>query len=416
MTFRQRLYPNPDQHEVMTRHCADARYVWNLGLEQRNFWTRSLSYRLPKLSVYEQKRSLTEARQSTWLGGGSSHIQQQALRDLDRAFQNWWKNPSHFGRPTWRKAGVNEGFYIRDLSIKRLNRKWGEVLVPKLGYVRFRIGGRAWADLQTATSARVTLDRAGRWWVSLTAPQPALERTTTGAMVGIDMGVAHTVTVSDGNHLDMPSLLSPGEKSRKRRLQRRMARQVKGSNRRGRTKTQLARMACREADRRKDWIEQTTTRLVRDHDFIAIEDLKVKNMTGSARGTIEKPGRNVAQKRGLNREIHSQAWAKFRTRLEDKANATNSCVVVAVDPAFTSQRCAGCGHTAKENRESQAVFRCQACGFSANADVNAAKNILAAGLAVYGRGGDVRPVSSLSGSPSEASTVPSVTPTLVGVP
>jgi putative transposase len=347
---------------------------------------------MPSISVYDQKRSLTEARRGTWLGEGSSVVQQQALFDLDRAFKNWWKNPGHFSRPTWRKAGVHEGFAIRDLSVRRLNRRWGEVLVPKCGWVRFRVT-RQWADICAATSARVTLDRAGRWHVSFTAPPPAFCRRPTGATVGLDMGIAATVTTSDGVHFRTPKPLTPGEAQRKRRLQRKLARQKRGSNRRERTKRQIARLSAREVDRRKDWIEKTTTALVRDYDLICIEDLKVKNMVRSAKGTVENPGKNVRQKAGLNRSISSQAWALFRTRLTDKAAAaigpdgSPRPVVVAVPPAFTSQRCSACGHTAKENRESQAVFQCQSCGYAANADVNAAINIRAAGLAVAGRGG-----------------------------
>jgi putative transposase len=342
---------------------------------------------VPSLSVYDQKRSLTEARKHTWLGGGSSAVQQQALRDLDRAFQNWWKNPGHFSRPTWRKAVVNGGFYIRDLSVRRINRRWGEV------WVRFRIS-RQWADICACPSARVTLDRAGRWHVSFTTPQPAFERTPTGAVVGLDMGIAATVTTSDGEHLKMPELLSPGESQRKRRLQRRLARQRKGSARRARTRAQIARLSAREADQRKDWIEKATTALVRDCDVLCVEDLPVRNMVRSAKGTVTAPGKNVRQKAGLNRSISSRAWALFRKRLTDKAAAATDpdgsprpVAMVAVPPAYTSQRCSECGHTAKENRESQAVFLCRSCGCSANADVNAAINIRAAGLAVAGRGG-----------------------------
>jgi putative transposase len=383
MSIRERLYPRGKELSVLTRHCSDARYVYNLGLEQRNFWRPGM----PSISVYEQKRSLTEARQGTWLGEGSSVVQQQALFDLDRAFKNWWKNPQHFSHPTWRKAGIHEGFAIRDLSVRRINRRWGEVFVPKCGYVRFRIT-RQWADIAAGTSARVTLDRAGRWWVSFTTPPRVLKREPTKAVVGLDMGVVSTVTTSDGAYLKMPELLSPGEAQRKRRLQRKLARQKKGSNRRARTKRQFAKLCAREADRRKDWIEKVTTALVLDHDTICIEDLKVKNMTRSAKGTVEAPGKNVRQKAGLNRSISSQAWSLFRRRLNDKAtHATSPVEVVAINPAHTSQRCSECGHTTKENRKSQAIFRCTACGYSANADVNAAKNILAAGLAVTGRGG-----------------------------
>ncbi|MHB8246425.1 MAG: RNA-guided endonuclease InsQ/TnpB family protein [Acidimicrobiales bacterium] len=383
MSIRERLYPTETSEPVLARHCADARYVWNLGLEQRSFWRRGM----PSISVYDQKRSLSEARQGTWLGDGSSVVQQQALFDLDRAFKNWWRNPGHFGHPTWRKAGVHEGFAIRDLSVRRINRRWSEVLVPKCGWVRFRVT-RQWTDICASTSARVTCDRAGRWHVSFTAPPPALKRTPTGAVVGLDMGVVSTVTTSDGGYLSMPALLTPGEAQRKRRLQRRMAHQQKGSNRRVRTKQQVARLSSREADRRKDWIEKTTTALVRGYDTICVEDLKVKNMTRSARGTVENPGKNVRQKAGLNRSISSKAWALFRQRLTDKAtNSTSPVVLVAISPAYTSLCCSGCGYIARDNRESQAVFHCRACNFTDNADVNAAINILAAGLAVTGRGG-----------------------------
>lgn len=165
------------------------------------------------------------------------------------------------------------------------------------------------------------------------------------------------------------------------------------SARRAATKAELARLSAREVDRRKDWIEKATTGLVRDHDLIAVEDLRVANMVRSARGTAAEPGTNVAQKAGLNRTVHAQAWALFRTRLEAKAAAAvdpdgtpHPVVVVAVHPANTSRRCSGFTHTAKENRESQSVFRCRRCSYTTNGDVNAAINILAAGLAVTGRG------------------------------
>ncbi|EQD35087.1 DNA (cytosine-5-)-methyltransferase, partial [mine drainage metagenome] len=161
----------------------------------------------------------------------------------------------------------------------------------------------------------------------------------------------------------MPALLSDQEARRKRHLQRRMARQVKGSKRRSRTKHQVAVLLERESSRRKDWIEKTTTGLVREFDIIAVEDLKIKNMVRSARGTIEHPGTNVASKSGLNRSIHAQSWGTFRTRLTDKATRADSPVlVIAVPAANTSRHCSDCGHVAKENRESQAVFLCQSCG------------------------------------------------------
>ena len=173
-------------------------------------------------------------------------------------------------------------------------------------------------------------------------------------------------------------------------MQRKLARGAKGSNRRKSTKAALAKLSAKEKDRRKDWIEKTTTDLVRNYDLIALENLKVKNMTKSAKGTLENPGKNVAQKAGLNRSILEQSWGMFRQRLTDKAtNATNPVEVITINPAYTSQRCSKCGHTDKTNRKNQAIFCCKVCRYTNNADVNAAKNIIstAVGHTVSGRGG-----------------------------
>jgi putative transposase len=379
MSHKYRLYPTPGQESVLMRHCSDSRTIWNVALEQFNGSRR--------VDIKTWDKQLSEARaEFDWLRDGSSSVQQAALRDLRQALKNWWSNPAHFRRPTWRSYRKGSmGFVVRDLTATRLSRKWGEITIPKAGRVRFR-----WTRAlpNDAKSARVTQDRAGRWYVSVVSGQPEFPREQTGAVVGLDFGVTHTATTSQGDHLDMPELLTHGEDHRLRRLQRRMARQQKGSNRRQRTKIAIARLKARERDRRKDWIEQTSTTLVRDYDHISIEDLQVKNLLRSASGTIEEPGKNVAQKRGLNRGIHSAAWSVLRTRIEQKASAATSHVLVmAVNPAYTSQRCAACGHTEGANRESQAVFSCRSCGHTANADVNAARNINAAGLAVSGRGG-----------------------------
>ncbi len=219
--------------------------------------------------------------------------------------------------------------------MERLNRRWATILVPKLGPVRFRLSRPLPARFGMA---RVTLDRSGRWHVSFAAPQPVLERDPTGLAVGLDVGVVATLTTSDGAHRHAPGL-RPGEAQRLRRLQRRLARQHKGSNRRAATKAAIARVKAREADRRRGWIERTTTALVRSFDLIAVEDLAVKHMVRSAKGTVESPGVNVAQKRGLNRAISAQAWSMIRRRLTDKA-ATCNVTVVAVDPShIAALRC-----------------------------------------------------------------------------
>ena len=389
VSIRQRVYPNLDNNTILLMYCSNARFVYNLGLEQRNLWRKD---RTAKINYPTQAKELAEARQAfTWLKEGSSAVQQQALRDLDKAFKNWWNNPAHFFWPTWRKAGDNEGFYVRDLSVRKLSHNWGEILVPKAGWVRFRLS-KTFSEIEASTSARVTLDRSGRWHVSFTQPQLGLRRQTTGDLLGLDMGIASSVTTSDGMHLHMPKLLSPAESQRKCRLQRKLSRQQKGSHSRARTKLSIAKLCSRESDRRKDWVEKTTTQLVRNYDLIVLEDLKVKNMVRSASGTKENPGKQVAQKKGLNREILNQSWSFFRKRLKDKANSSG-VVVTQVNPKYTSQTCSVCKHCARQNRKSQAVFSCVACAYQADADINAAQNILAAGLAVTGRGGTPQALS-----------------------
>jgi putative transposase len=399
MSIRQRLYPNAAAVTLLKRHCADARYVWNLGLEQRNFWRPGMK----SLSVYDQKRDLTEARAAhAWLAEGSSSVQQQALFDLQQAFRNWWINPTHFRHPVWRRAGVHEGFYIRDLRVRRVSRRWAEVHIPKADWVRFRTS-RSFSEIRTASSARVTLNRAGMWHVSFTTRPPSFRRPSTGRAIGLDLGTVASVSTSDHVEMRMPKLLTDGESQRLLRLQRRLGRQQKDSIRRARTKLAYAVLREREASRREDWIEKTTTELVRQYDVICLEDLKVSAMTRSAHGSMQHPGHGVRQKASLNRAIRSQAWGKFRVRLQDKArHASASSEITLVNPAYTSQRCSNCGYVSRENRKSQASFSCISCGQMYNADFNAARNILAAGLAVSGRGGTPRAYSVER--PSEAST------------
>jgi putative transposase len=382
MAHRYRMYPTEREEAGMQQHCNDARAIYNLALEQRNMWCRG---RQSAPNYVEQNRQLTELRSAfpATFGAGSSSVQQGALRDLDRSFSNFFRG-SH-GYPSFRSAKQgNQGFVVQYLSVRKINRKWAEILVPKVGKVRFRLSRPIPSE---AKSARVTLDRSGRWHVSFQCPQTPFRRSPTGQSVGIDMGIAQSVTLSTGEQYDIPVLMSPGELQRKKRLQRRLARQIRGSNRRERTRKSLARISAKESDRRKDWIEQTTTRLVSDYDHITIEDLNVKAMSSGS------------HKRGLNREIRNQAWGLFRSRLESKAlAATEPCSVVAIHPAYTSQRCHKCGHTARNNRETQAKFSCKACGHTDSADVNAARNIHAVGCTVTGRGGisQQRPVEAPS--------------------
>ena len=375
MAQRYRLYPNADQQAALGRHCRDARTVWNAALEQLNHWRPGWS---SSPGHAERCRQLADARRELrWLAAGSSSVQQQALRDFDQACRNWWAGTHQ--RPTWRKRGLHEGLCVRDTRVRKINRRWAEIVVPKCGRVRFRLSRPLPAG--EIGMARVMLDRKGRWHVSLPGPQPAIAREPTGAMVGVDRGITATLATSDGRMLRAP-VMRDRERARLTRLQRRLARQRKGSNRRRDTKQRIAGLQQTVADRRRNWIEVQTTWLVREHDLIAVERLNVKGMV---RRPAPKPDPNqaggflpngAAAKTGLNRSIHAQAWSLWQRRLEQKAAAAG-VLVQLVDARNTSRRCPVCGHVAAENRESQAVFHCVACGHENNADINAAENILA---------------------------------------
>jgi putative transposase len=370
-----RLTPTPEQQDILARHCAHARYVWNLAAEQQSWW-RPGRGTVPGYCA--QAAQLTEARaENGWLADGSQTVQQQALRDFAQAMAGYFAGTHR--KPTWRKVGRNEGFRIvavKPAHIRRLSRHTGQVWVPKAGWVRFR-----WSRaVPAAKSYRVTCDPAGRWHVAFAAIPEPVPGPGTGQVVGIDRGVAISAALSTGELLRCPGLRR-NERARLRRLQRQLARAAKGSARRKRVKTAIAKLRVRERDRRKDWAEKTSTDMARRFDLIRVEDLRIPGMTRSARGTVESPGRNVRQKAGLNRGILASGWGLLARRLQDKAPGR----VEKIRPAYTSQRCSACGHIAAESRESQALFRCVACGYVGNADVNAAKNI-AAGHAVTARG------------------------------
>jgi putative transposase len=375
---RYRLEPTPAQEGMLLRHCSDARFVWNLCVEQQGHWCAG---RGPAPGSAERCRQLTEARaENSWLAAGSVTVQQQAVRDFDQAMRNFFRGTHR--RPGWRKAGRDEGFRIiavKPEHVRRVNRRAALVFVPKCGWLRLRLSRPVPAGVK---SYRVTRDRAGRWHIAFAAIPPPVAGPGTGEVAGIDRGVAVSAALSTGELLTAPRL-SPGRRARLLALQRNLARAKRGSNRRRQVRAAAARLQAREADARKDWCEKTSTDLARRFDVIRVEDLNIANMTRSARGTAAEPGTNVAAKAGLNREISRSGWGLLVRRMEDKAPGR----VQKINPAYTSQRCSACGHVDQKSRESQAGFWCTACAYTCNADVNAARNI-AAGHAVNARGGD----------------------------
>lgn len=386
LTGRRYLLAFTDEQQGQAeRFGGICRAVWNTGLEQRREYRRRGAW----INYVEQARQLADAKKDPdcgWLVDAPSHILQQALRDLEQACKTHgtWK-------VRWRsKAKTAPSFRFPDakqIQIGRLNRRWAQVKLPKLGWARFR-----WTRPLGGTIRNVTVSReGGRWYVSFCV-EDGVESVEPNGLppVGVDRGVAVAVATSEGDLFDR-GFSTPGERRRLRRLQQRLSRSLlthgrnRKSGRRDAVRVELTRLNARIRARRVDFSAQTANTLVRKHGLVAVEDLRVKNMVRSAKGTVEAPGKNVRQKAGLNRAILGKGWGGFLLALNQAARYYGA-TVVKVNPAFTSQTCNACRHIARDSRESQASFRCVACGHQANADVNAAKNILAVGLTATGRG------------------------------
>ncbi|GAB2871421.1 hypothetical protein GCM10022245_02760 [Streptomyces mayteni] len=374
----------------MLLHCAHARYVWNLAVEQHSHWRPG---RKSAPGFAEQCRQLTEARrENEWLAAGNADVQQQALKDFARAKAA--RIISGFGEPTWRKRVRHEGFRVigtdrvpefeadgspklnakgkqvvgRSVVVEKLNRRWAQVKVPGCGWVRFRL---THAHLPAAKTFRATF-RNGQWHVAFAVIPEPIDAPGTGEVIGVDRGVAITAAFSDGRKFNCPQLTTK-ERAQIRKHQRRAARARKGGEAKAAEYAQVAKLKAREANRRKDWCEKTSTMLARSYDLVRFEKLNIKNMTRSAKGNLAEPGKNVRQKAGLNRAILAQGWGLLRRRTEHKAPGR----VEDVPAPFTSLRCSACGWIERKSRKSQADFVCVSCGFTCNADENAANNVAA---------------------------------------
>ncbi|GAB2814568.1 RNA-guided endonuclease InsQ/TnpB family protein [Streptomyces daliensis] len=382
MGRKYRAYPTEGQESVLTGWGHTARALWNVALEQRVYLWEQRRY---TLRAVEQCRHLTAARADMdWMGDLPAQAGQQILRHLDTAYDNFW-NPEHPARfPSHKKRGhrLSIPFPGQAVEVRKLNRKWAQVRIPKLGWLRFRrscaIGG---------TIRNATLSRDGNGWhISFgvhTGAKPAPPNGKPGC--GVDFGVAASAYVSTETAPRlMPPSLTKNEKARLQHLERTKARQItyakkhnngRYGNRLRRTIAQIAKLKTRQANRRQDFTHQLTTDLAKNHGWFGIEDLRVKNMTASARGTVEEPGKNVGQKAGLNRSILDNSPGERRRQLAYKARLYGS-ELRAVPPFHTSQTCAACGNADPGSRKGCGrLFACVHCGHEDDADHNASVEI-----------------------------------------
>jgi len=317
------------------------------------------------------ERELTRLRKLIpWLAEADICGLQQTLRDLDGAYSKFFSgvagypNPRHLGDARYRVCG-KASFAVSD--------DW--VRLPKLGWVRFEKsrelprGGRI---------MNVSVSReGGRWFVSFCVQHdgPVALTAPAGEAVGLDLGVTQSVTFSDATPPFQMPVPNTREQRFLKRLSRQVSRKVKGSARRAKAVGRLARCKLYHARRVYDAAHKLTTHLATTRSEIHMEDLKLRNMTASAAGTVADPGTNVRQKSGLNRSLLAQAHGKTARLLAYKCERSGTRLILK-NPAHTSQECAECHHISPENRPSQAVFRCVKCGHTDNADHNAARVVL----------------------------------------
>ncbi|WP_432816292.1 RNA-guided endonuclease InsQ/TnpB family protein [Streptomyces vilmorinianum] len=406
---------SPAQVRLVDEQAHAARTMWNLLHE---WWAM-----LPKerRSPAAADAAIRQARKEIdWLSVLPAQAAQAVLKTYFQAWKNCWAGRAD--EPNFKarcrmvmSVDVPQG---RDLHITRVHRRWGMVGLPKIGRVRFRwtkdlpVGKRADADTRI-TGARLAKDALG-WHIAfrLQTYEPAPEPHT-GPEVGIDVGISVPLALSDGTTYDHREWLTEKERATLLRLEQKAARRKtyrrrgeKTSRRLRRTYDRIQELRARAKRRHLDWQHKTTTDIARKYSTVVVEALKITNTTRSAKGTVDSPGKKVAQKSGLNRSIHAEAWGRTVELLTYKTSRHGGTLVKVPAPG-TSRRCSACGHTTPGSRESQALFVCKNpdCGWTGNADHNAGRNILhlyrmglalipAAGRAVARRARRVKPTTA----------------------
>lgn len=390
--FKFQLRPGGQQEREMRRFAGACRFVFNRALARQNENHEVGNKYIPYGKMASWLVEWKNATETQWLKDAQSQPLQQSLKDLERAYKNFFRKRAAF--PRFKKRGQNDAFrYPQGVKLDQENSR---IFLPKLGWMRYRNSRQV-----TGVVKNVTVSQScGKWYISIqTESEVSTPVHPSASMVGLDAGVAKLATLSDGTVFEPVNSFQKNQK-KLARLQRQLSRKVKFSNNWQKQKRKIQRLHSCIANIRRDYLHKVTTAVSKNHAMIVIEDLKVSNMSKSAAGTVSQPGRNVRAKSGLNRSILDQGWYEMHRQLEYK-QLWRGGQVLAVPPAYTSQRCACCGHTAKENRLSQSKFRCQVCGYTANADVNGARNILAAGHAVLACGEMVQSGRPLKQEPTE---------------
>lgn len=380
--YKRRFYPTPTQATELERTFGCVRLVYNKALKYR---TDTWYEQGKRVSYAQTDKALTSWKKEpelAFLNEVSSVPLQQALRHLQSAFTNFFEKHAQY--PTFktkRRSKASASYMRTGFRIKN-----GLIYLAKMSEPLQLATGDTPVPWGEATSLTITRDKAGRYFVSALCETPISPLPTRGKTVGIDLGVKDALVLSTGQKINPVDAFDLTRKQERiRHYQRSLARKVKGSANREKAKLKLARAYARLDDAKRDWLHQTTTSLIRTYDVICLEDLNVSGMTRKDKGRGRKA------KTGLNRGILTNNFSELHSMLEYKADWYGKDVVT-IDRFFpSSRRCNACGYIREKLPLSTRFWTCKACGTRLDRDVNAAKNIHAAGLAVYACGDGVRP-------------------------
>jgi putative transposase len=389
--------PNGEQQCNMCRFAGACRFVFNKALawQQENYEAGGKF-----IGYVEMAKRLTAWRNGTetpWLKDSPVHPLQHALKDLERAYKNFFAKRAAF--PRFKKKGRIDSFRYPDPKQIKLDQVNNRIFLPKLGWLRYRNSRDVLGEVRNATVSR----NVGKWFVSIqTAREVTQSVPQATSAIGIDMGIVRFATMSDGSFL-APLNSFKRHEAKLRRAQQAMSRKVKFSNNWKKAKAHIQRIHARIGNARRDYLHKATTTISQNHAMVCIEDLRVSNMSRSAVGRPDAPGKNVRAKSGLNKAILDQGWFEFRRQLDYKL-AWNGGWLVAVPPANTSRTCPACESVSAENRQTQAAFCCVRCAHEDHADVVGAINILARGHRVAACGEPAQSGRSAKQEPTEATT------------
>lgn len=365
-----RLYPTTEQQTAIAQQIGAARYIYNRSLALRKFAYTKFGIKLGKFDLIKRITTLKVRDKTSWLKDADSQALQQSIANMDKAYQHFFKGG---GFPKFKSRHHSKQSYQYPQRVKIDGSK---VYLPKVGWVKCKgLREDVVGKIKTVTVSH----EANLYHAALLVDDgiETVQVCTNTNTIGLDVGVSLVVADSNGGMTKPLDLVH--ELTRLRVRAQQLSRKKKGSNNRVKAKVKLAKQNLRIANMRKDFLHKLSLQYAENQGIVVVEDLKIKNMTKSAKGTEEKPGKQVAQKRGLNRSITQQSWGLFFELLEYKVIARGG-KFVKVDPRHTSQTCNICGHVSKENRKTQAKFVCTACGHIANSDVNAALNIRDRGI------------------------------------